>query len=125
MTTYNHTHPGSSLPYSRPGAGSPVAYTGSWRDLLVVLVVALFVVAAFISVIAVTGSDVPTATVHHGGAHGRATVLHQMTLSGVMQAQASRTSAGRFGGPTTVEKLRLARHHGAFDVTGAGVATSA
>ncbi len=146
MTTLNHTHPGASLPYSRPRAETSAADHGAWRDLLVTLVVALFVVAAAIAVIALTSSEVPTATVHHGGAHGRAGVLFRQQLSGPLRATesgiarkgafgrahwqqtiggvtASTAAAGIAGeqmsGPMTLDKLRLARH-GVFGRTAAG-----
>jgi hypothetical protein len=85
MNAYNHAHPGSSLPLTRPGGARPVTYTGAWKDLLAILVLALFVIAAAISVIALTGSEVPNTAIHHGGPHGRVNILDQMKLSGTAE----------------------------------------
>ena len=137
MTTYNHTHPGSSLPLTRPGGARPVTYTGAWKDLLAILAVAIVVVAVFIGIFAAAGTTSTTGTVHHGGAHGRANILFQQKLSGPMQAtQSGIAGKGSFGrahwqqmvgggiiasaaagiageqlsGPMSLDKLRLARH---------------
>jgi hypothetical protein len=149
MTTYNHTHPGSSLPFTRPGGARPVTYAGAWKDLLVVLGVAIVVVAVFIGVFAAAGTTSTTSTtaaVHHGGAHGRADILFKQKLSGPMRATESGIARkGDFGrahwqqmvgggiiasaatgitgeqmsGPMSLDKLRLARH-GVFGRTAAG-----
>ena len=137
MTTYNHTHQGSSLPLTRPGGARPVTYTGAWRDLLVILAVTLAVVAVFIGIFAAAGTTSTTVAVHHGDAHGRASILFQQKLSGPMEAtQSGLARTGTFGraasqqlvgggivasaaagiageqvsGPMSLDRLRLARH---------------
>jgi hypothetical protein len=137
MTTYNHTHQGSSLPLTGPGGARPVTYTGAWKDLLVILAVTIAVVAVFIGIFAAAGTTSTTVAVHHGDAHGRASILFQQKLSGPMEATQSgiaridafgRThwqqtvggsivasaAAGIAGeqvsGPMSLDRLRLARH---------------
>ncbi len=154
MTTYNHTHPGSSLPLRRPGGARPVAYAGAWKDLLAVLAVAILVAAVFVAVFAVAGTTSTTsttATFHHGGAHGRANILFKQRTSGPMRAtQSGIARKGAFGqahwqqmvgggiiastatgiageqvsGPMSLDKLRLARHD-AFGRTGTSLYQSA
>ncbi len=137
MTTYNHTHPGSSLPLTRRSGARPVTYAGAWKDLLVIMAVALAVVALFIGIFAAASTTSTTVAVHHGGAHGRANILFQQKLSGPMRATESgiarkgtfgrahwqqtvgggivaSAAAGiageQLGGPMSLDKLRLARH---------------
>jgi hypothetical protein len=117
MTTYNHTHPGSSLPFARPGGARPVTYTGAWKDLLVILAVAIVVVAVFVGIFAAAGPTSSTVAVHHGGAHGRANILFQQKLSGPMEATGGAVASAAAGiageqlsGPMSLDKLRLARH---------------
>ena len=137
MTTYNNTHPGSSLPLTRPGGARPVTYTGAWKDLLAILAVAIVVVAVFIGIFAAAGTTSTTVAVHHGGAHGRANILFKEKLSGPMRAtQSGIARTGAFGkapsqqmvgggivepaaagiagqqvsGPMSLDTLRLARH---------------
>jgi hypothetical protein len=150
MTTYNHTHPGSSLPLTRPGGARPATYTGAWKDLLAILAVAIVVLAVFIGIFAAAGATSTTATVHHGGAHGRANILFQQKLSGPMRATqsgfarrgafgqahwqqmvgggviaspAAGIAGGQMSGPMSLHKLRLVRH-GVFGRTAAGFSQS-
>ena len=116
MTTYDHTHPASSLPLTRPGGARPVTYALAWKDLLAVLAVAIIVVAVFVGILAAAGTTSTTAAVHHGGAHGRADILFKQNLSGPMQARGGATASAagivgeRVSGPMSLDKLRLARH---------------
>jgi hypothetical protein len=84
MTTYNHTHPGSSLPYSRPQVRSSRGGARVWKQSLAILAVAVIVCALAVAVVAMVGttSTSTPVTFHHPGAHGRANVLFQQRLSG-------------------------------------------
>jgi hypothetical protein len=134
MTTYNHTHQGSSLPLTRPGGAQPVTYTGAWKDLLAILAVAIVMVAVFVGIFAAAGTSSTTTAVHRGGAHGRANILFKQKLSGPMQTTRATASAAagiagaQVSGPMSLDKLRLARHdvfgrNGTFPVNGGVVAS--
>jgi hypothetical protein len=145
MTTYNHTHPGSSTPFARPGRARPATSSVAWRDMLAILAAAAFVIAVFFALFNMAGAaSVPSTVVHHGGAHGRAGILFRQQLSGPMRATESGIARkGSFGrahwlqavgggvvastaaisgeqlsGPMTLEKQRLARHDdGRYGIT--------
>ena len=142
---YDHTHPRSSIPFTRPWRARPATYSGAWKDLIAILAAAAFVIATFVALFNVAGAtSVRTTAVHHGGAHGRAGILFKQQLSGPMQATTSvvarkgpfgrshwlqsigggvvASSAGIAGeqlsGPMTLEKQLLARHDsGRYAVT--------
>jgi len=82
MTTYNHTHPGSSLPYSRRQVRSSRGRAQVWKQSLAILAAAVIVCALAFAVVAMVGTTSTPVTFHHPGAHGRANVLFQQRLSG-------------------------------------------